>query len=266
MRSKPVKFVTKNLSQASEFVFRTALDFSLWSIAYATTASVPQSRNGQLWRAQIMADNFICDYNYEKIKRAVINAKRRGLIRKNKHHAWPEITKAGFKRLAQTIPVYDEKRIWDGKIYLVTYDIPEKYHYDRDYLRESLIKLGSGKLQNSVWINFFDLTVVIKKLITEKTIHGSVIVSSIGKDGFLGKTHIKSRIIDIYKLIDLNDRYEKWMDSNFDSKNELLLSYLKILNDDPQIPFALLPSWWKGNKAYNEVKGILQKVYINLRS
>ena len=41
---------------------------------------------------------------------------------------------------------------WDGKWYLVCYDIPEFKKKERDYFRSKLIQLGFKMIQDSLWV------------------------------------------------------------------------------------------------------------------
>jgi len=42
--------------------------------------------------------------------------------------------------------------------------------------------------------------------------------------------------------------------------------YLSILKNDPQLPFTLLPKWWKGDQAYTCVASKLKQLSFLLRS
>ena len=60
---------------------------------------------------------------------------------------------------------------------------------------------------------------------------------------------------------------EKWLEAieDQDGGDQLsIVSYLAILKDDPQLPFSLLPPWWKGDSAYQKVKMKMQKVVNEL--
>jgi DNA-binding transcriptional regulator PaaX len=237
-------------------VFGTTVDMTLWLVAYFGTMSLPQSSSGQLWRAQIEADRFLSDVNYEVIKHALQNAKRQGWIKKTRRHAWPEITEAGKKRLNVSLPIYDEKRVWDGKVHLVTYDIPEKKHNDRSRLRERLKRLGCGMLQESVWLTPYNPIDALRSFINERRLEGTVIVSDLGKDGSVGDEDLSSLIIRVYHLDTLNGRYEsllKEIRGNPVGHWEIM-HYFAILHDDPQLPFALLPVPWAGEMVYKLLK------------
>jgi len=234
------------------------IDATLWLVVYTSSMSVPQSSIGQLWRAEHAADEFLSSINYETIKRSIAEARRRGLLRSGKRvrKAWPQITEAGKRRLMAVLPKYEETRPWDSRMYMVTYDIPEKRKRDRDLLRESIRLLGCGKLQESVYITPYDPREILAEYVRTHHLSGTIIVSDIGKDGSVGDETLKELVYRVYNLDQLNDRYEAWLKEGRGNAVDrwLALAYFSILRDDPQLPFALLPPWWKGDEAYKKVK------------
>jgi len=264
---------TRTLSRValalSEGLFSRAVDLALWAVIYMGEISIPQSTLGQHWRAQFAADRFLQQINYDVIKSALKTAQHRGLIKPRRRNAKPEITEEGKRRLSEVLPHYDEKRSWDGKVHLVTYDIPESRKIDREFFREYLRRIGCAMLQESVWITLYNPIDLVRSFVDEKELSGTVIVSDLGKDGAVGEEDIRALLVRIYKLEELNKRYEEWF-STIEVSDSVdhsgFIQYLAILADDPQLPFVLLPPWWKGDKAYLCVKQNLLKVSIILRS
>lgn len=259
--------VTKDLSRQvlslAEGLFAHTVDFSLWLVAYTNSLSVPQRTGGQLWRAQLNADEFIGQVNYEVIKQALKTAKRHCFITKTrKRHAWPEMTAEGKRRLAAVIPDYDEQRVWDGTMHLATYDIPETRSKDRGLLRSCLKRIGCGRLQDSVWITPYNPIDTLRSFIEDHDLRGTIIVSAIGRDGSIGEEDISTLVAKVYHLEALNERYEEYLSEAKHALSDqwLLIKYFSILQDDPQLPFPLLPSWWKGKEAYERVRSQLRKV------
>ncbi|MBI2405353.1 hypothetical protein HYV22_04245 [Candidatus Gottesmanbacteria bacterium] len=241
-----------------EKVFSYTLDLALWFSVYFAEMSLPQSSVGQLYRAQRAADRFLEHVNYETIQRGIVEARRRGLLRKGKkgRRAWPQITEEGKRRLTSAMPQYDEKRIWDGKMHVITYDIPETRRDERELLRSYLYRIGCGRLQDSVWITPYNPIGIIHPFIKEQGLGGTIIVSDLGKDGSIGDEDLLTLLIGVYGLDKINERYEKWIKETGKTTVDrwALIHYFSILRDDPQLPFALLPKWWKGNAAYKLVK------------
>lgn len=266
------KSITRVVSRAAialtEGLFSHAVDLALWTVVYMGELSLPQSTSGQVWRAQIAADRFLNQTNYDVIKNALKMARRNGWIKARQRNATPEITEEGKRRLAEVVPHYDETRTWDGRMHLVTYDIPEKRKVDRELLREYLKRIGCAMLQESVWITPYNPIDLVRSFVEEKELSGTVIVSDLGKDGAVGEEDLRALLVRIYKLEAINERYEEWLSSVEELEgidHFALIRYLAILADDPQLPFSLLPPWWKGDKANAHVKSQLLSVSKSLR-
>lgn len=210
------------------------------------------------------------EINYQTIKNSFKNAiklaKKRGWIRGN----WKnkkinlEITKAGLKRLESILPHYDEKRKWDKRIYLITYDIPEKERLKRNILRNYLKKLNCAMLQASVWLTPYDPRGVLFEFINKNNLENNVIISTVGKDGVIGEENIKLLMQRIYYLDEISRQYQRYIEEVKSQKFTLFESYFKflsILKDDPQLPFQLLPNNWLGKKAYK----LFKKIEPNLK-
>lgn len=250
------------LKRVGEGVISTSMDMILWNIAYWGTISLPQSTSGQVWRAKVEADRFLRQVHYDQIKQAVNNAKRHGYIKRKRRHALPEITATGRARLARLIPRYDQRRVWDKRMHLITYDIPEERHDDRDLLREFLRRLGCGKLQESVWVTPYNPIDTLRSFIAEKELEGTIIVSDMGQDASIGEEDLGSLIARVYQLAALNDRYQAWL-AKADTRHPdhwAVVGYLSILQDDPQLPSSILPSWWVGDRAYQRIKHLIPKL------
>ena len=250
----------------TEGVFSRLVDFTLWFTIFSAELSVPLDAYGKIGKAQFAADRFLERVNYDGIKNAIKHARRRGWLAASKRrHALPEITQEGKKRLTNLIPHYDEKRVWDGRMHLVTYDIPERRYSDRQLLRMYLKKIGCGRLQDSVWVTPFNPLDTIRAFVDKRDLAGTVIVSDMGEGGAIGEEDYRALIVRIYDLERLNDRYENWLGeykltSSIDHWS--VVQYLSILVDDPQLPFSLLPPWWQGTRVFERVKPWLIKVYM----
>lgn len=201
-------------------------------------------------------------FDEEKIKRAVYRLKKEGLVEYGKRLGWElQITQAGKNRLAGFLPQYDAERVWDKRLYLITYDIPEKKRRDRDRLRSFLKKIGCGLLQESIWITPYNPKKVLGDFVTETGMQELILISDMGKDGQVGQEDIRELIVRVYKLAELNERYRELITKIKErkyTKSEKDSWFLAILKDDPQLPFELLPDDWLGEKAWLEVKSRLE--------
>lgn len=202
--------------------------------------------------------------NFQKIKSACNRLKQKGLIQYlREKETLPKITKLGENRLKRIIPFYDKERIWDGLIYVISYDLPRKKNKERDYLRRYLKKINCGMLQQSIWITPYNPTILLSNFINKNNLDGELlIISSIGKDSTVGGMSKAELMRKVYPLIRINMRYGEFI-YNFKNgkinRDGLVFLYLSILRDDPQIPFSLLPDDWLGEKAnmlFNKLNNI----------
>ena len=249
--------------KASEGLLSTVTNLLLFQFFLLGSSLGKGKTSRGAYRAINEASRSLEDFNYQTLKRAAAYLKRKGLLRTLKE---PQITAAGIKRLKNSIPVYQKKRPWDGSVYLVTYDIPENERSVRNQLRELLKKIGAGYLQASVWITPYNPEKILQEFHQEKNKRGEIIVSCIGKDGYIGEQSLKKLVGKVYNLEKINDRYRDFL-ARFDKKGnikgihkrETAVDYLCILRDDPQLPWELLPEDWQGDKAYELYQKIIDQ-------
>lgn len=243
-------------------------DLLLYNI-YLVGASFGKSGPRGVHQAFREADKALEEFNHQTIasiwhqltkKRLITYQKREDLYN-------PSITNLGRMRLEKFLPIYDEKRPWDGKIFLITYDIDERAHLKRNKLRKYLKDLESRRLQESVWLNPYNIRKLLEKYVEQYKIPGTIIVSDIGKDGGVGNTVIQDLLVNLYSLEKLNDRYEEFIENSKESDifiRDLIFQYLSILKDDPQLPFEVLPKEFLGEKAYEIYKQLQNKYRLML--
>lgn len=256
-RKRKTKTTGERLAELSEGVLASVVDATLLVLFLSAEFSFGGKPGpGGVWQAYDKAYEDWDTVNYDSIKSALYRLRRKGLIKLSGrgNTVKAQITKQGRKRLKAKLPFYDEKRIWDKKLYLVTYDVPETQRGDRDLLREYLKTLGCGMLQASVWLTPYDLTDVLRNFIDERDLYGAIIVSCVGNDGNIGQEDIKDLVVRVFRLEELNDRYFDYLDEFEGTKNpsasKAIFGFLSILGDDPQLPFKLLPDDWVGDEAY----------------
>lgn len=247
----------------TEGVFSRTLDAALWWVTYLNLLPVAFSMNESAWKAQVEADNVLSSFGYDVLKRAIIKARHRGLLLKSPRHTLPRISETGRKRLSEIVPFYDPIRMWDKRLHVITYDVPEKQSEDRRLLRDYLRAISCGRLQDSVWITPFNPVDLVREYVRAHALSGTIIVSDVGTDGSVGDEDVVSLVARVFGLEKLNDRYDAWIaevERHGKVDHKVMVSYLSILKDDPQLPFALLPKWWKGDSAYQLVKIELEKM------
>ncbi len=242
------------------------IDLIIWQIALVG-ASVGKTGSRGVYQAFREADEVLAEVNhhtlaatwYQLTKKHLIKYKRRGNLYSS------EITKFGQQRLHETFPQYHQKRPWDKRVYLITYDIPEKARVKRDKLRNFLLQIDARLLQESTFLTPYNPRELVNEFHRKYNIPGTIIISDIGSDGGVGEMSIQDLLVKLYSLEDLNDKYEEFIKNARKKKKpirSLLFEYLSILRNDPQLPFSLLPVGWLGEKAYLEYEKLRRK-YIN---
>jgi DNA-binding transcriptional regulator PaaX len=237
---KIAKFSQNLLTTAADLVlFRIYLgaDWKLvgeagWRGLENAFPEVPQLTAGKVLRAL----RFLLKHNYIELA-------------PQEAHLVPQITEEGGKRLDGTFPVYQKERPWDGKFYLINYDVPVGKNSKRDALRRFLKEeLGCEMLQSSVWITPYDPTKPLRKFVEKRKLSERVVVSVLLEDW------APSSVNDIYGLEEINRRYREFtgrVEGMGDGVKKMTLAfeYFSILRDDPQLPFELLPDDWPGAEA-----------------
>ncbi|MDI6883483.1 MAG: PaaX family transcriptional regulator C-terminal domain-containing protein [Patescibacteria group bacterium] len=184
--------------------------------------------------------------NPQRTRNLVFQARKKGWLTENL-----KLTKEGERKLKQIFPSYKKPSKWDGKWYLVIFDIPEYLKYKRDLLRERLKQLGFGRLQQSVWFSPYNYLEVILEVVEKYHLKPYVIVSITDKLGLESSRELAERV---WKLRQINQRYKEFIKKYLPMpgipKFDLKINILSILKDDPQLPKELLPLDWKGGEAY----------------
>lgn len=182
----------------------------------------------------------------EKKKNAIYNAKKAGWIKED-----GKLTKEGWEKINQIFPSYRKPKNWNGKWYLVIFDIPERIRLRRDILRKKLKKLGFGQLQASVWICPYNYLNNVLEIIRFYYLENFVILSETDK---LGQEESQDLAQRIWKLNKINEEYKKFIQKyslqKEYSKFELEIDFYSVLEKDPNLPLELLPADWKGDEAY----------------
>jgi len=250
--------------QASEGLVTTVADLVLFQFFFFGASLGKSASPSDIWRAYNEASDAMEGIDYKAFYNAFYRLKRKGLIKTLKDDVYfgPQITKQGRQRLQEIIPQYREKRSWDKRIYLVTYDVSEERSHLRDDLREVLKRIGCGYLQDSVWLTPYNPRGILEEFVEENSLHGAVIISDTGSDGAVGDKSLKELVYEVYNLDGLNGRYEDFLQEFSKSKKKASMDtvashYLSILKDDPQLPFELLPTGWRGEEAFELYKEVL---------
>lgn len=160
------------------------------------------------------------------------------------------VTSRGEKIFYRSYPLAklrDQK--WGGFWTIVMYDFPEEKRQHRDRLREKLEKHGFGSPQLSVYISPLPLQKPIQQLIEgesyedyawvtrAQTVFGKTsreIVAGAWPVGVLNQLY--ERLVQTYNLMPISDDLDLFWQT----------AYLAVNNQDPYLPYELLPKPWHG--------------------
>ncbi|MEK7610853.1 MAG: PaaX family transcriptional regulator C-terminal domain-containing protein [Patescibacteria group bacterium] len=244
------------IAKFSHGLLKRTTDLVLFQFYFGLEIMVNSPTSRGAYSAFYAAQQDLKELNFSTIERAFFSLKKKGLVETIKEEVYykPLITEAGIKRLKSIYPFYESRRVWDGRLYLVTYDVGEESKKDRERLRSHLLKIHCGKLQDSVYLTPYNPTEVLREFIEKANLNGEVLISNLGEDGHIGGEDLKELLTRIYQLEDLCERYSNFIESyrhrNKTDKAEMIFDFYSILADDPQLPFPLLPNDWPGKKAY----------------
>lgn len=203
--------------------------------------------------------------NYQTIKKTLTLLSRNGLVATSGKRSSREvaITKAGLVRINELMPTYKKERPWDTHIFLISYDIPKPANYARDMVREYIRKTGGALLQESLWINPYNPTLLIERFVRDHDIPGTILVSKLGQDGAIGDESLPKLINRVYKLDELAKRYQDFLSTYSPKSKEppftIRLAYSRILKEDPQLPFPLEPAGFPAKQAWERYQYLTMK-------
>jgi len=178
-----------------------------------------------------------------------------------------QITQRGKEKINRSGLILKRKsRDWDGKWYLVSFDIPETQKTSRNLLRKRLLMLGLGKLQRSLWISPYDHTKEVRKIVNHYHLEKYV---EVFHSQLLSPKEPSSFASQIWDLEELNRRYIQFIESyrprlskfkedpNHSKDSELFKleramreELSSILISDPQLSDELLPPGFQGEEAH----------------
>lgn len=261
----------RTISRVTWGVTKTVAGLILYQVALgvavATTGGGKSSRTASeaIKNADAISDSLFVALDPDQWQSAWQNLRRRGLVNSIKGKQYEGlITERGLKRLEQEIPVYQEDRPWDKRIYLITYDIEEEDKDLRNDLRKYLKEIDCAELQKSTYLAVYNPRGLLREWLGGRLRSGDILVSDLGPDGSLGDRPLIELVADAYQLTKLNSDYGGFLEefSHADKDNQLLkqqvfFRYSSVLAQDPQLPFELLPDWWLGDKAFRLYRRIV---------
>jgi len=235
---------SKKILDSTLGVFATACDLVLFLLAMGVEIGLNPADSHSIYKMQNRLDRLYFKGADRMVRNAIYRVRHKGWLDKNLN-----LTKEGWQRLRNSLPVLLPQRNWDGNWYLTIFDIPEKMRIKRNILRENLKILGFGQLQASVWISAFNYLKNVEEIVENYQLTPYVILAQTDK---IGREDSQTLADKVWKLKKLNEEYrdllEKWEKADEKEKFWLKFNYLDILKRDPQLPKELLPEDWHGFK------------------
>lgn len=212
---------------------------------------------------------------YRAQRRAQVYMNRRKLIKTvdQKNEKRIVVTSSGEKIFYKDFPLAKlRKKKWDQLWTIVMYDFPEKIRGKRDDLRRKLTYYDFGSPQISIFISPLPLAEPIQQFIEAERYERYVWVTR--ARAVLGKSN-QEIARAAWPIGLLNDLYKR-LYGTFPKikKDENLVvfwktCFLALDNQDPYLPFELLPERWWGTecrKLFNKATGgnILRSIFAKI--
>jgi phenylacetic acid degradation operon negative regulatory protein len=178
-----------------------------------------------------------------------------------------KLTDKGFYTLCFEFPFFRFCREkWDGKLRILSYEIPEKKRDLRDKLRREVSGWGLGPWHRSFWVTPHPVIAKLKELVSQK--EEEKYIQAFEADHVFGDKEILIEKVWQKSAIDKKYRevFKRWHEilSSQGEKHvklgKVIEEYVTILRQDPGLPAELIGSNWIGFEAYNifkEMRNIL---------
>lgn len=253
MRDRKLK---RKILEISEGLLHSLTDLILAFVNFGYQSIIDPRFGKSLPYTLAKFDQRMQKLNYLTIKRAISHAREKGWIKEDL-----SVTEEGQRRLKRIFPEYSPCPSWDGNWYLVNYDIPEKISRKRDILREILVSLGFGRMQNSNFISPYNFLGDVEKIVEELNLEPYVILAISNKVGREASKILAERV---WKISEIQRKYLEFISEFKENDNpsyfEVFFKYHSILKQDSCLPKELLPADWAGEEAHQLYLKIIKKL------
>lgn len=244
----------KKIRRITNGIFSTVTDITLYTLYLIGSSFGNRSTSRDVYKTFSEADELLLNINYQTFDRALQKLKEQGLMNSLKKWTYePIITQKGRQKLLTMTPIYDDKRIWDKDLYLISYDIETAQNAQRATFRLMLKRLGTIKLQESLYLTCYNPALIFSEFLEENNLKENVLIYQLGKAGFIGKKNLIEFLWEKANLEEVNNSYhqfiQRYKSNKSFSKTQMAIDYYSIIKDDPQLPFELLPDKYLGDEA-----------------
>jgi CRISPR-associated endonuclease Cas2 len=243
--------LSENINTFTQGLVNTTSDFMLICLHYNFTFDLNDIN--KVDEEEKTAIDAFYQIPMKTIRRSLRHLRAKNLVTQNPDEGPPYIlTDQGREHLYSVIPEYKNNRPWDGRLYLVTYDVPRANNKQRNALRDYLRELGAGLLQHSVWTLPYNPKANIENFKSKNKINNAfIVISSFGSQaGVIGKS-LQDIATEVFDTPKANNAYQKLLAKHElpCARERLIFHYLAALKLDPQLPFELYPPDWQGEEA-----------------
>ena len=242
-------------------------------------------RSGQVWTTSLLSMLRVLGVSERALRSTLSRMSRRGWVKPARagRHSYYSLTSKGRRILSEGGQrIFEPRRLdWDGQWHQVVYSLPENKRRLRNDLRRRLAWLGFGRLAPGTWISPHDRRAEVEALLDDLDAADYV-------QYFSGLTLVDGNDRQVvercWDLTDLNQRYARFIDrwepkfgqcaQKLSRGDELLPAecfaqrfwitheYSPFPRLDPNLPAALLPAGWLGDKAvqmFNDYRDLLNQ-------
>ncbi len=167
------------------------------------------------------------------------------------------LTEKGDSVLADVLDFLpEEKSNWDGKWYMILFDIPEKERTTRQMFRLKLIDFGARMVQSSVWITPSQVAKEKFESVVEKTKFKdqvyyfeitNITPNTINVEKLWELKKVAKEYTSLFKHIDTATKQLKKDDLASYKAKCYIVALALIARKDPQLPKEFMPASWIGN-------------------
>lgn len=229
-------------------------------------------RGGEVWTGSLIELLGLFGLSGQAVRSTLSRMSQKGWLesRKMGRHSFYSQTPKFLKLLEEGAQRIFQPRCdpWDGRWHLLIYTIPESKRHLRRRLREQLLWLGFGSLNQATWISPRDLQAEIEQIVNTLKVRPYVEFFTAEHQGFSGDKEIVARC---WNLEQLNDYYSAFIAryappfqkyqaqlkaGNSLDPQECFVQRFMLIHEfrfspyvDPNLPLELLPDGWLGEKA-----------------
>ena len=214
----------------------------------------------------------VFDYSFNQKTRGTLSGMiREGLIEKSQT-ALPNLneyrlTDKGFFALCLEFPFFRYlKDKWDGKLRIISYEIPEAKREIRDRLRREMQGWGLGPWHRSFWLTPHPVIDTLKQLVGGR--EEEKYIQAFESDHVFGDKTILIEKVWGRSVLEKEYRelFKQWHEllskegDKLDKFRNVIGEYIAILRKDPGLPQELVGESWIGFEAFTifkEIRSIL---------